>query len=82
MVNLHYLFGKYEVNLRKFERIVYIYLRMAESSGEVKWQLGREQQSSCTGLVFTIHASQQVSDKLVVNYSKYCLVNLQFTVKT
>jgi hypothetical protein len=35
-VNLHYLFGKYEVNLRKFERIVYIYelVRMAES-GEV-----------------------------------------------
>jgi hypothetical protein len=41
--------GKYEVNLRKFERIVYIY----QWQKVAKWQLEREQQHEAR-----IHASQ------------------------
>jgi hypothetical protein len=54
--------GKYEVNLRKFERMVYIYLPMAES-GEWQSELGREQRHEAR-----IHAivsiEKSASDKL------------------
>jgi hypothetical protein len=46
-----FTFGKYEVNLRKFERQIYIY----QWQKVAKWQLGREQMYEAR-----IHASQRV----------------------
>jgi hypothetical protein len=51
-----FFFGKYEVSLRKFERMVYIY----QWQKVAKWQFGHEQQHEAR-----IHASQHIQNRKV-----------------
>jgi hypothetical protein len=60
--------GKYEVNLRKHERQVYIY--QWQNCTLAKWQLGREQLHEAR----ILHASQRV---ISCKFSNKKLVNLR-----